>query len=74
MPSSCWFNRIIKQNYFQVAPEAEISFSAKSVLGRESIWSREYCVSSIRLNEKEILAYVTYQNHEDRGQLKLDLR
>ena len=39
--------------------------------GREGIWSRGYCVSSVGLNEKEILAYVAYQDHEDRGQLKL---
>ena len=41
--------------------------------GREGIWSRGYCVSGIGLSEKETLAYVEYQDKEDRGQLKLDL-
>ncbi|MBI3632838.1 MAG: transposase, partial [Candidatus Vogelbacteria bacterium] len=38
--------------------------------GREGIWSRGYCVSSVGLNETEILAYVEYQSKEDSGQLK----
>ena len=40
--------------------------------GREGIWSRGYCVSTIGLNEKEILAYVEHQRKEDSGQQKLN--
>ncbi len=45
----------------------------KAIWGREGIWSRGYCVSTIGLSEKEILSYVEYQEKEDKGQLKLDL-
>ncbi|MFA5764125.1 MAG: IS200/IS605 family transposase [archaeon] len=48
-------------------------FLQKVFWGREGIWSRGYCVSTIGLNEKEILAYVEYQNKEDSGQQKLVL-
>ena len=41
--------------------------------GREGIWSRGYCVSGIGFSEKEIIAYVTYQEKEDTGQLTLEL-
>lgn len=53
--------------------KARFPFLQKAIYGREGIWSRGYCVSGIGLQEKEILAYVEYQDHEDRGQLKLDL-
>jgi len=53
--------------------KAKFPFLEKVMWGRSGIWSRGYCVSTIGLNEKEILAYVTHQDHEDRGQLKLDL-
>ena len=53
--------------------KTKFPFLQRVFWGREGIWSRGYCVSSVGLNEKEILAYVTYQDHEDRGQLKLDL-
>lgn len=45
----------------------------KKIWGREGIWSRGYCVSTIGLSEKEILSYVEYQEKEDKGQLKLEL-
>ena len=48
-------------------------FLQKVFWGREGIWSRGYCVSTIRLNEKEILAYVEHQGREDSGQQKLIL-
>ena len=48
-------------------------FLQKMFWGREGIWSRGYCVSTIGLNEKEILAYVEHQNKEDSGQQKLSL-
>ena len=53
--------------------KARFPFLQKAIYGREGIWLRGYCVSGIGFTEKEILAYVTYQDHEDRGQLKLDL-
>ncbi|MFH1455174.1 MAG: IS200/IS605 family transposase [bacterium] len=48
-------------------------FLQKMFWGREGIWSRGYCVSTIGLNEKEILAYVEHQGKEDSGQQKLIL-
>ncbi len=53
--------------------KARFPFLQKTFYSREGIWSRGYCVSGIGLSEKEILAYVEYQDKEDRGQLKLDL-
>jgi len=52
--------------------KAKFPYLEKVYYGREGIWSVGYCVSGLGLNEKEILAYVEYQNKEDRGQLKLD--
>ena len=52
--------------------KAKFTFLKHLFTGREGIWSRGYCVSSIGFSEKEILAYVTHQDKEDRGQLKLD--
>ena len=43
----------------------------KAIYGRVGIWSRGYCVSTIGLNEKAILAYVEHQEKEDKGQLTL---
>ena len=54
--------------------KARFPFLHKVYYDKEGIWSRGYCVSSVGLNEKEILAYVSYQDREDRGQLKLDLK
>ena len=48
-------------------------FLQKQFWGREGIWSRGYCVSTVGLNEKEIIAYVEHQSKDDQGQLKLDL-
>lgn len=53
--------------------KAKFPFLEDVMWGREGIWSRGYCVSTIGLNEKEILAYVAHQDRDDRGQLKLDL-
>lgn len=50
---------------------AKFPFFKKVYRGQAGIWSRGYCVSTIGLNEKEILRYVEYQAKEDRGQLKL---
>ena len=47
--------------------KAKFPFMGKAIWGREGIWSRGYCVSTIGLNEKEILAYVKYQEKEDKG-------
>jgi len=52
---------------------AKFPFLKKVYRGQDGIWSRGYCVSTIGLNEKEILRYVEYQDKEDRGQLKLTL-
>ncbi len=52
------------------ALKAKFPFLKKLYL-TEGIWSTGYCVSSIGLNEKEILHYVAYQEKEDKGQLKI---
>jgi len=49
------------------ALKAKFPFLKKVYFFREGIWSRGYCVSSIGLNEKEILAYVEHQEKEDKG-------
>ena len=53
--------------------KAKFPFLEQVMWGRSGIWSRGYCVSTVGLNEKEILTYVAHQDKEDRGQLKLDL-
>ena len=53
--------------------KAKFSFLPNAYASKEGIWSRGYCVSCIGLNEKEILAYVEYQEKEDKGQLQLTL-
>ncbi len=53
--------------------KAKFPFMNKAIWGREGIWSRGYCVSTVGLSEKEILSYVEHQEKEDKGQLKLDL-
>jgi putative transposase len=53
------------------ALKAKFPFLKEAYFSREGVWSRGYCVSSIGLNEKEILAYVEHQEKEDKGQLQL---
>ena len=53
------------------ALKAKFPFLRKVYFSREGLWSRGYCVSSIGLDEKEILAYVEHQEKEDKGQLQL---
>jgi len=45
----------------------------RQAIRRGGMWSRGYCVSTIGLNEKAILAYVEHQEKEDKGQLRLEL-
>jgi putative transposase len=51
----------------------KFEFMSKAIYGRSGIWSRGYCVSTVGLNEKAILAYVQHQEQEDKGQLEIDL-
>ena len=51
----------------------KFDFMKKAMYGREGIWSRGYCVSTIGLNEKAIMDYVEHQWKEDTGQLQLNL-
>ena len=37
------------------------------------VWSPGYFVSTIGINEKQIMRYVKWQDHQDSGQAKLDL-
>ena len=53
--------------------KTKFPFFHKTYASKEGIWSRAYCVSCIGLNDKEILAYVAYQDKEDKGQLQLTL-
>jgi len=53
--------------------KTKFPFLRNEYANKEGIWSRGYCVSCISLNEKEILAYVDYQEKEDKGQLQLTL-
>jgi len=52
---------------------AKFPFLRKVYIGQDGLWSRGYCVSSIGLNEKEILRYVQYQDKEDKGQLQVTI-
>jgi putative transposase len=45
----------------------------KVLYSRGGIWSTGYCVSTVGMDEKTILAYVQYQAQEDTGQLQLEL-
>ena len=53
--------------------KAQYGFMQKAIWGRSGIWSRGYCVSTVGMNEKTILAYVANQEKEDLGQLQFDL-
>lgn len=53
--------------------KAKFAFLHDVYWDKGSIWSRGYCVSTIGLNEKQILDYVRYQEKEDSGQLELIL-
>ena len=53
--------------------KSKYGFMRKAIWGRSGIWSRGYCVSTVGMDEKAILAYVEYQEHDDKGQLKLSL-
>ena len=52
------------------ALKAKFPFLKKLYL-TEGIWSTGYCVSSVGLNEKEILHYVQFQEKDDKGQLQI---
>ena len=45
----------------------------KQLFMTEGVWSTGYCVSTVGLNEKEILRYVEHQDKEDRGQLQISI-
>jgi putative transposase len=46
----------------------------EKVYWKESVvWSPGYFVSTVGLNEKQELAYVRWQRHQDSGQAKLEL-
>ena len=42
--------------------------------GTDSLWSPGYCASTVGLNETAIRRYVKYQQSQDNGQAKLDLK
>src|SRR3989344_3421772 len=47
---------------------AKFPFLGNLYKDKGGMWSTGYCVSSVGLNEKEILHYVQYQEKEDKGQ------
>ena len=47
--------------------QCEFPFMQKTYTRKCGIWSRGCYVSCIGLNEKKILAYVEYQEKEDKG-------
>ncbi len=51
----------------------KFDFMKKVIYGRGGIWSRDYCVSTVGLNEKAIMDYAQHQYKDDAGQLKLEL-
>jgi putative transposase len=53
--------------------KAKYAFLHKVYWDGGGVWSRGYCVSTIGINEKQILDYVRYQEKEDGGQLELEL-
>ena len=52
--------------------KAKFGFMGNAIYGRPGIWSKGDCVSSIGLNEQQLMHYVQYQEKEDKGQLSLD--
>ena len=59
------------KNQSAKALRAKFPFLGKVYVEQAGMWSVGYCVSSVGLNEKEILHYVQYQEKEDKGQLKI---
>ena len=53
------------------ALKAKFPFLDNVYPDKAGIWSTGYCVSSVGLNEKEILHYVEFQEKEDKGQLQI---
>ena len=53
--------------------KAKFPFLYKLYIEQEGFWSTGYCVSTVGLNEKEILRYVQYQEKEDKGQLQISI-
>ncbi len=53
--------------------KARFPFLHKVYINQEGLWSTGYCVSTIGLNEREILRYVQFQEKEDKGQLQITL-
>lgn len=53
--------------------KAKFPFLKEVYRNQDGMWSRGYCVSTIGLNEKEILHYVEHQEKEDCGQLQLTI-
>jgi len=55
------------------ALKTKFPFLEKVYIEQEGMWSTGYCVSTVGLNEKEILRYVQFQEKEDKGQLQINL-
>ena len=51
----------------------KFSWLEKVYWNESVVWSPGYFVSTVGLNEKQILAYVRWQTHQDSGQAKFEL-
>jgi putative transposase len=67
LPVCCSISSRIRQRRLR----QNFLFLERPIFPKEGIWYRGYCVSSIGLDEKEILAYIEHQEKEDKGQLQL---
>ena len=51
----------------------QFQWLSKAYFKENVVWSPGYFVSTVGLDEKTIMNYVKYQEHQDSGQAKLDL-
>ena len=65
--------QIMKQNTGKALKD-KFEFLRKRYYGKGGIWSAGYFVSTVGLDEDTIRRYVRYQEREDLGQAKLELK
>ena len=51
----------------------KFSWLGKVYWNERVVWSHGFFVSTVGLNEKQIMAYIKWQAHQDSGQAKLEL-
>jgi putative transposase len=65
--------QLIKQNTAKALRD-KFEFLRYVCFGRGGIWSVGYFISTVGLNEEMIQQYVRYQEQEDLGQAKLEMK